>query len=52
MPNQPRTDNPARAFRIDDALWNEVRRIAAHDETTPSEIVREAIRQYIATRHD
>lgn len=50
MPNKPRPDNPARPVRIDDALWSRVRAIAAEDETTPSVVVREAVRVYVEDR--
>lgn len=49
MVNQPRPDNPARPIRFD-KLWPEVERIAAEDETTASEVVREAVRRYVKAR--
>ena len=49
MPNKPRPENPARPIRFD-ALWGDVERIAAEDETTPSEVVREAVRRYVRAR--
>lgn len=50
MPNKPRPENPARPIRFD-TLWPDVERIAAEDETTPSEVVREAVRRYIKLRN-
>lgn len=50
MANQPRPDNPARPIRFD-KLWPEVERIAIEDDTTPSEVVREAVRRYIKSRN-
>lgn len=50
MANQPRPDNPGRVVRVDDVLWSDVRRIAAGDETTPSDVIREAARQYVRRR--
>jgi len=51
MPNSPRADNPARPIRFD-TLWPEVERVAAEDKVTASEVVREAVRRYIANRSD
>lgn len=50
MPNKPRPDNPARPVRIENTIWAEVQAIAATDETNPSEVVREAVRRYVAYR--
>lgn len=50
MPNAPRPDNPARPVRIENTLWAEVQTIATTDETNPSEVVREAVRRYVAYR--
>lgn len=50
MPNAPRPDNPARPVRIENTLWSEVQTIAATDDTYPSEVVREAVRRYVAYR--
>lgn len=49
MPNQPRPENPARPIRFD-TLWADVVRIAAEDDTTTSEVVREAVRRYVRAR--
>lgn len=49
MPNKPRPENPARPIRFD-TLWPDVERIAAEDEITSSEVVREAVRRYIKAR--
>jgi len=49
MPNKPRPENPARPIRFD-ALWADVERIAAEDETSASEVVREAVRRYVKAR--
>lgn len=50
MANQPRPDNPNRNIRIDDADWEDVAELAAQDRVSKSEIVREAIRQYVRRR--
>ena len=49
MPNAPRPENPARPIRFD-TLWPEVERIATEDETSASEVVREAVRRYVKAR--
>ena len=51
MPNRPRPENRARPVRIEDGLWSAVGAIAAEDETTPSEVVREAVRCYVKLRN-
>lgn len=51
MPNKPRPSNPARPVRVEDELWSAVRAIATEDQTTPSEVVREAVRRYIKLRN-
>lgn len=45
VPNKPKT--PIRGVRVPDGLWEEVQRIAALRETTPSEIVREGLERYV-----
>ncbi len=47
MPNQPRDDNPARTIRIDDELWGAVKALAKKEQVSASEIVRDAIRNYL-----
>ena len=49
MPNRPRPENPARPIRFD-TLWPEVEQIATEDETSASEVVREAVRRYVRAR--
>ena len=51
MPNKPRPENRARPVRIEDGLWAVVQAIAAEDETSASEVVREAVRRYIKFRN-
>lgn len=45
MPNKPAT--PARAVRVPDELWDEIRRIAADQHVTATEIVLRALRAYV-----
>lgn len=53
MANQPRPDNPGRVVRVDDELWALVKAIAAENEVSASEVVREALRAYVKrTRAD
>lgn len=46
MPNQPRKDNPARAIRIPDALWEAAKKRAAERDETVSEAVRKFLERY------
>jgi predicted DNA-binding ribbon-helix-helix protein len=50
MPNKPRQENRARPVRFEDGLWSVVQTIAAEDDTTTSEVVREAVRRYVRAR--
>ena len=45
MPNQPKT--PARAVRIDDETWAELRAVADRDGVTASDVVRRAIHELL-----
>ena len=45
MPNQPKT--PARTVRVDDELWNAVRREAEAKGENVSDVVRQALRKYL-----
>lgn len=46
MPNQPRDDNPARAVRIDDRLWQKAKDRAAEKGETVSDVIRRALERY------
>lgn len=46
-PNAPRADNPARAVRVEDELWDRVKRLAAVRKVPVSVIVREALTAYV-----
>lgn len=46
MPDAPRT--PLRSIRIDDDLWSAARAAADREGTTVSEVVRAALREYVA----
>ena len=48
MPNKPRPENPARPIRVEDDLWAAVKATAAGNEETVSEVVRRALRRYVA----
>ena len=50
MPNKPRPENPNRIVRVTDEEWEPVVEIAAKDKVSKSEVVREAIRQYVGRR--
>lgn len=51
MPNAPRPDNPTRNVRVEDQLWRAALRVAHAEGTTVSEVVRAALKRYVA-RHD
>jgi antitoxin component of RelBE/YafQ-DinJ toxin-antitoxin module len=46
MPNQPRDDNPCRAIRVDDELWEAAKVRAAERGESVSEAVRAFLRRY------
>jgi plasmid stability protein len=48
VPNQPRPDNPARAVRINDALWAKLQARAAEHGTNVSAVIREALEKYVS----
>lgn len=48
MPNQPRPDNPARPVRVEDHLWAAAKAAAQLNGTTVSEVIRDALRAYVA----
>lgn len=50
MPNKPRPDNPTRQVRVEDPLWHAAHEAAQANGTTVSEIIRAALRRYVA-RH-
>lgn len=45
MPNQPKT--PARAVRIEDALWQAAQAKAAERGETVSDVIRRALQRYV-----
>lgn len=47
MPNQPRKDNPARAIRIPDELWERAKIRADERGETVSEAVRKFLERYV-----
>lgn len=47
-PNQPKT--PARTMRIDDELWDAVKEEAERLGVTPSDVVRDALREHLTPR--
>ncbi|MFB2583033.1 ribbon-helix-helix protein, CopG family [Herbiconiux sp. P15] len=49
MPNQPKT--PLRAFRIPDEIYDVLKAKAADEGRTVTDVVREALREYIQ-RHN
>lgn len=48
MANQPRVDNPARAVRVEDWLWEAAGRAAYHEGTTRGEVMRHALVELLA----
>ena len=46
MPNQPRPSNPARAIRVEDALWKAAQERAAERGETVSEAIRRFLERY------
>lgn len=47
MPNQPRSGNPGRMVRVEDALWQAVQAKAAERGETVSNVIRRALERYI-----
>ena len=45
VPNQPKT--PARAFRLDDKLWEQVSDIAKEQGRTATAVVIDALKRYV-----
>jgi hypothetical protein len=50
VPRPPTGKTPPRTVRIGDEIWEHVKLAAAEDGTTPSAVVVEALREYIAKR--
>jgi hypothetical protein len=46
MANQPRPGNPARAVRVEDALWKAAQERAAERGETVSDVIRRALERY------
>lgn len=47
MPNKPRPENPARAIRIEDELWERAKAAARRLDITVSEFARHAIAEHV-----
>ncbi len=47
MPNQPGPTNPARAVRVEDALWGAAKAKAAERGESVSEVIRRALVRYV-----
>lgn len=47
MANQPRKDNPARAIRVPDDLWEKAKARAEEKGESVSEVVRRALERYV-----
>ena len=47
MPNKPRPSNPARAVRVEDALWRAAQERAAERGETVSDVIRRALQRYV-----
>jgi len=52
VPNKPRPENRNRNVRVEDELWEQVKAFAKLHGMNASEVVREAIRQYLGRRKD
>lgn len=46
MPNQPRSDNPARSVRVPDALWQAAKDRSAERGETVSAVIVRALERY------
>lgn len=49
MPNQPKT--PARAVRVDDETWDQVKAEAVERGEYASDVVRRALQEYFAKKN-
>lgn len=47
MPNQPRKGNTSRSFRVDEDLWDAVRKRAAERGETVTDVLVRALRRYV-----
>lgn len=47
MANQPRPGNPARAIRVEDALWKAAQAKATERGETVSDVVRRCLERYV-----
>jgi hypothetical protein len=47
MANQPRADNPHRAVRVEDALWEAAKLAADAEGTTRGDVMRQALRDLV-----
>lgn len=47
MPNQPRSDNPARSVRVPDPLWQAAKNRAAERDETVTDVLTRALRRYV-----
>ena len=47
MSNQPRPGNPARAVRVEDALWHAAKARAAERGESVSDVIRRALERYV-----
>ena len=47
MPNKPRPENRHRMVRVEDELWDAAKEAAAANDTTVSEVIRDALRRYV-----
>lgn len=47
MPNQPRPGNPARALRVEDALWKAAQAKAAERGESVSDVLRKCLERYV-----
>jgi predicted HicB family RNase H-like nuclease len=48
MPNKPRPENRHRMVRVEDELWEAAKLAAAANNTTISQVVRDALKRYVA----
>ena len=47
MPDKPRPENPARAVRVEDELWQAAQKRARERGETVSDVIRRALKRYV-----
>lgn len=47
MPNKPRPENRHRMVRVEDELWEAAKEAARANDTTVSQVIRDALKRYV-----